>query len=75
MKRSIPIGRYHLLDRVSSGGMADVFRAKVVDPDGTERLVAMKRILEQYAEDPAFVRMLVAEYRLSLLLVVIDEYI
>lgn len=69
MKRSIPIGRYHLLDRVSSGGMADVFRAKVVDPDGTERLVAMKRILEQYAEDPAFVRMLVAEYRLSLLLV------
>ncbi|MBP6835251.1 MAG: serine/threonine protein kinase [Deltaproteobacteria bacterium] len=69
MKRSIPIGRYHLLDRVSSGGMADVFRAKVVDADGTERLVAMKRILEQYAEDPAFVRMLVAEYRLSLLLV------
>ncbi len=69
MKRSIPIGRYHLLDRVASGGMADVFRAKTVDPDGTERLVAMKHILEQYAEDPAFVRMLVAEYRLSLLLV------
>jgi len=69
MKRSIPIGRYHLLDRVSSGGMADVYRAKTVDPDGTERLVAMKRVLEQYAEDPAFVRMLVAEYRLSLLLV------
>lgn len=69
MKRSIPIGRYHLLDRVASGGMADVYRAKVVDDDGSERLVAMKRVLERYADDPAFVKMLVAEYRLALLLV------
>ncbi len=69
MKRSVPIGRYHLLDRVAGGGMADVYRAKTVDPDGAERLVAMKRVLEQYADDPSFVRMLIAEYRLSMLLV------
>ncbi len=69
MKRSRPVGRYHLLDRVASGGMADVYRAKVVEADGDERLVAMKRVLEMYAEDPAFVRMLVAEYQLSALLV------
>ena len=68
MKRSRPVGRYHLLDRVGSGGMADVYRARVVDDDGGERLVALKRVIEMYAEDPTFVKMLVAEYRLSAML-------
>lgn len=67
-RRTLRIGRYHVLDRVSSGGMADVYRAKTVDPDGAERLVALKRVLEQYAEDKSFVKMLVAEYRLAALL-------
>jgi hypothetical protein len=48
--------------------MADVYRAKVVDDDGGERLVALKRVIEMYAEDPTFVKMLVAEYRLSAML-------
>ena len=69
MKRSRPVGRYHLLDRIGSGGMADVYRARVADDDGGERLVALKRVIEMYAEDPTFVRMLVAEYRLSAMLV------
>lgn len=68
MKRSRPIGRYHLLDRIGSGGMADVYRARVADDDGGERLVALKRVIEMYAEDPTFVKMLVAEYRLSAML-------
>lgn len=69
MKRSVPIGRYHLLDRMGSGGMAEVYRAKYVDDEGSERLVALKRVLSMYADDPSFVQMLVAEYRLSMLLV------
>jgi serine/threonine-protein kinase len=68
MKRARRIGRYHVLDRVSSGGMADVYRAKTVDAEGVEHLVALKRVLEMYAEDPSFVKMLVAEYRLTTLL-------
>lgn len=68
MKRARRVGRYHLLDRVGSGGMADVYRAKVLEADGSEHLVAMKRVIEMYAEDPTFVKMLVAEYRLSLML-------
>ncbi len=68
MKRSRPVGRYHLLDRLGSGGMADVYRARVSDEQG-ERIVAMKRVLEMYAEDPSFVKMLVAEYRLASMLV------
>jgi serine/threonine-protein kinase len=69
VKRSRRVGRYHLLDRVGSGGMADVYRGKLLLPDGTEQLVAMKRVIEMYAEDPTFVRMLMAEYRLSSLLI------
>lgn len=69
MRQSRRVGQYHVLDRVASGGMADVYRAKVVNPDGGETLYALKQVLEQYAEDPSFVRMLVAEYKLSLLLV------
>lgn len=69
MKRARRVGRYHVLDRVGSGGMADVYRGKVVEGDGGERLVAMKRVIEMYAEDPTFVKMLVAEHRLSAMLV------
>lgn len=67
-RQSRRVGRYHVLDRVSAGGMAEVYRAKVVDREGVEHLVAMKRVLEMYASDPAFVRMLAAEYRLTSLL-------
>lgn len=68
IRRASRIGRYHVLDRVSSGGMAEVHRAKVLDASGVEHLVAMKRVLEAYANDPSFARMLVAEYRLTSLL-------
>lgn len=67
-KRSRRIGRYHLLDRVACGGMAEVYRAKVIESDGTERLVALKKVLDVYAGDPGFIRMLVAEYQLAALL-------
>lgn len=67
-KRSRPVGRYHLLDRVACGGMAEVYRAKTFEPDGTAQLVALKKVLEMYAGDPSFLKMLVAEYHLSALL-------
>ncbi len=66
--RSRRIGRYHLLDRVACGGMAEVYRAKVFDREGGTQLVALKKVLDMYAEDPNFVKMLVAEYHLSALL-------
>ncbi len=68
LKRSRPVGQYHLLDRVACGGMAEVYRAKQFDADGTEHLVALKKVLDAYAEDSHFIRMLVAEYHLSALL-------
>ena len=45
-------GRYEILDRISEGGMATVFRARRL-PDG--EVVALKVLREQFASDAEFV--------------------
>lgn len=67
-RRARRVGRYHLLDRVACGGMAEVYRAKLIDADGTEHLIGLKKVLDMYSTDRNFLRMLVAEYHLSALL-------
>jgi serine/threonine protein kinase len=62
------IGRYHLLDRLACGGMAEIFRALTFDESGNEHMVAIKRILAHLAEDDAFVQMLVDEAKIASLL-------
>lgn len=57
----IPFGKYVLLNRISSGGTAAVYRAKVLGEAGFERLVAIKRILPHMAGDPEFVNTFVRE--------------
>lgn len=56
-------GRYHLLRKLATGGMAEVFLARQEGPRGIEKLVCVKRILPSYADDPDFVRMFVDEAR------------
>ncbi len=55
-------GRYELLERVSAGGMAEVFRAR-----DTKRgtVVALKRILPDIAADEDFVQMFEDEARIA----------
>jgi serine/threonine protein kinase len=67
-RKSHRLGKYQVLDRVAAGGMAEVFRARVVEADGSEKIVALKKVLEQYARDSGFIRMLKYEYRLASLL-------
>ncbi len=64
-----PFGRYYLLDRVAVGGMAEVFLAKTFGHAGFEKVLVVKRIREQFADDPAFVAMFVDEAKLSAQLV------
>ena len=65
MKKPTPFGKYFLLERINVGGMAEVFRAKAFGVEGFERLVAVKRILPNVAEDPEFIRMFIEEAKLS----------
>lgn len=62
------LGRYHLLDRIACGGMAEIFRAKTFDPQGNEHMVAIKRVLPALATDEAFLQMLVDEAKIASLL-------
>ncbi|MEZ4359452.1 MAG: protein kinase [Kofleriaceae bacterium] len=65
MKQPVPFGKYTLLERISVGGMAEVFRAKTTGADGFARIVALKRILPNIAEDSEFIRMFVDEAKLA----------
>ncbi|HUS31607.1 MAG TPA: protein kinase [Kofleriaceae bacterium] len=65
MKKPTPFGKYYLLERINVGGMAEVFRAKAFGVEGFERLVAVKRILPNIAEDKEFIRMFIEEAKLA----------
>ncbi|MCA9676988.1 MAG: serine/threonine protein kinase, partial [Myxococcales bacterium] len=58
-------GRYELLRRLAVGGMAELYLARATGIEGFEKLVALKRILPQNAENDDFVRMFLDEARLS----------
>ncbi len=58
-------GNYTLLERVSHGGMAEVFRAKSFGEAGFEREVALKLLLPSIASDQEFVDMLIDEAKIA----------
>ncbi|HJZ85587.1 MAG TPA: serine/threonine-protein kinase [Polyangia bacterium] len=64
MPRAQQLGRYHLLDRIAFGGMAEIYRAKTFDERGEQHIVAVKRVLGHLAEDDDFVQMLVDEAKI-----------
>jgi serine/threonine-protein kinase len=62
------LGKYQLLRKLASGGMAEVYLAKAAGPQGFEKTLVVKRVLPHLAEDPAFVEMFFSEARLAALL-------
>jgi len=59
------VGRYHLVERLAVGGMAEIFLACEKAAHGLERLVVVKRILPTLAEDESFVEMFLQEARVA----------
>ena len=57
------LGKYQLIKKLATGGMAEVWLARERMRD-TERYVVLKRILPHLAEDPEFVQMFTNEYKL-----------
>jgi serine/threonine protein kinase len=58
-------GKYLLLDRISVGGMAEVFKAKAFGVEGFEKILAIKRILPDMVEDSDFIEMFIDEAKIS----------
>ncbi len=59
------VGRYELLFRIASGGMAEVYAGRVSGEAGFQKLVAVKRMLPQLADDDEFVTMFLDEARVA----------
>jgi eukaryotic-like serine/threonine-protein kinase len=59
------VGRYTLLGKLATGGMAEVFLARQEGPEGFAKTVVVKRILPHLAQDESFVRMFLNEARLA----------
>ena len=65
MRQPIPFGKYLLLDRISVGGMAEVFKAKSYGVEGFEKVLAIKRILPSMGEDRDFIKMFIDEAKIA----------
>jgi len=58
-------GKYLLLEKIGSGGMAEIFKAVVRGAEDFQKVVVIKRILLGYSRDPSFVKMFVDEARIT----------
>jgi len=58
-------GKYELVELAGTGGMAEVFRGIAHGAAGFRRTVAIKRVLEQFGQNPEFVSMFVEEARVG----------
>jgi serine/threonine-protein kinase len=60
-----PQQRYKVLEKIASGGMAEVFRAESAGLEGFKKTVAIKRVLPHLSEKKQFMGMFLDEARLS----------
>lgn len=59
------LGKYQLLKKLATGGMAEVFLARADGPMGFAKKCVVKRILPHFNDDPRFVEMFLGEARLA----------
>ncbi|HUS32317.1 MAG TPA: serine/threonine-protein kinase [Kofleriaceae bacterium] len=58
-------GKYTLVAKLATGGMAEIFLARLHGDGGFEKLVCIKRILPHLAKNPQFVAMFLDEARVA----------
>ncbi len=65
MNLPVAFGKYLLIERIATGGMAEVFKAKSFGFGGFEKIVAIKRIHPHLSLDQEFVNMFIDEARIA----------
>ncbi len=58
-------GKYHVLEKIAQGGMAEVYKVKTVGIAGFEKVQALKRILPHSAREGRFIRSFIDEARIA----------
>ena len=59
------IGKYELLSRIASGGMAEIHVARATSLPGVEKVVVIKRLLPQHQKQADFIEMFLDEARIA----------
>lgn len=59
------LGKYTLVRKLATGGMAEVFLARSDGPMGFQKKLVVKRILPHFGEDQNFINMFLSEARLA----------
>ncbi len=65
MELPVTFGKYELIERIATGGMAEVFLARSFGVAGFEKRLVIKRIRPELAQDPRFVAMFVNEAKIG----------
>ncbi|MBN1337086.1 MAG: serine/threonine protein kinase [Deltaproteobacteria bacterium] len=61
-------GKYHLLEKIATGGMAEVYRARSHGVEGFQKTLVVKRILDSLARDEEFIQLFTYEAHIAHLL-------
>lgn len=66
--RPVRFGKYLLLEKLATGGMAQLYKGKMTGVEGFEKLVAIKQILPHLAEEKDLVNAFIDEAKLAAML-------
>ncbi|MGH9441040.1 MAG: TonB family protein [Thermoanaerobaculia bacterium] len=58
-------GQFHLMEKIATGGMAEVYKARMSGVDGFQKIVAIKKILPHMAASEDFIAMFADEAKLA----------
>jgi len=58
-------GQYQIIEKIASGGMADVYKARRSGVEGFQKILAIKKILPHLADNEEFITMFADEAKLA----------
>jgi len=64
----IRFGKYLLVEKLATGGMAQLYRAKIIGVEGFEKFIAIKQILPHLAHEEELITSFIDEAKLAALL-------
>lgn len=64
----LKFGKYQIINKIATGGMAEVFRAKITGEMGFEKLLVLKKVLPHLASEDKWIMHFIDEAKLAALL-------
>jgi serine/threonine protein kinase/predicted ATPase len=58
-------GKYELVDKIGTGGMAEIFLARSYGAEGLHKTLVIKRILSEFSQNERFIEMFIAEAKIA----------